>query len=78
MPSPGGSTIAWFAMPLPVKAPAQRRKVMARDLLVGDDDRLPPPQQRQHRRAGGFDQSGTDENVVAPFRKRDAQALRRG
>ena len=35
-----------------VEAPAQRREVMARDLLVGDDYRLPSPQQRQHRGAG--------------------------
>ena len=58
-----------------VEAPAQRREVMARDLLVGDNDRLPSPQQRQHRGAGGLDQAGADENVVASLRKRDAQAL---
>ncbi len=51
---------------------------MARNLLVGDNDRLPPPQQRQHRRSGGFDQPRTDENVITPFRERDAQALGRG
>ena len=61
-----------------VKAPAQRREVMTRDLLVGDNDRLPSPQQRQHRRAGALDQAGANENVVASLRERDAQALRRG
>src|SRR3954462_14931744 len=61
-----------------VEAPAQRREVMACDLLVGDDDRLPSPQQRQYRGAGGLDLSGADDNVIASLRKRDAQSLRCG
>ena len=57
------------------EAGAERRQVMARDILVGDDDGLAPAQQRRHQGAGARDQPGTDQDVIAAFAELDAQLV---
>ena len=59
------------------EAGAERRQVMPRDRLVGDDDGLTPAQQRQDLRAGASDQPGTDQDVIAALAEFDAQLFDR-